>query len=117
MSVIYIECNLYRFLVIFLLVPRRPNQPCDRSPLGITAAGRPVTSPEEDLLPVDRSPPVEDDALCIICLTNLKDATIIHGATGHVCCCLVCAKTLEDRGDPCPICREPIQLVIQQLLV
>lgn len=89
-----------------------------RSGIATTAGGFPVTSPEEELACLNiREDPVDDSALCIVCMAKPKDATIVHGLTGHVCCCLQCAKKLERRGDPCPICREPIQLVIEQFLV
>lgn len=51
---------------------------------------------------------------CVICLTHERNATIVHGETGHVACCLACARILKARGDKCPVCRLPIDLVIQQ---
>ena len=50
---------------------------------------------------------------CLICLTQERNATIVHGETGHVACCLVCARILKARGDKCPVCRLDIDLVIQ----
>ncbi|CAJ1953558.1 unnamed protein product [Cylindrotheca closterium] len=50
---------------------------------------------------------------CLICLTEHRNATIVHGETGHVACCLVCARILKARGDKCPVCRLSIDLVIQ----
>ncbi|KAK3736136.1 hypothetical protein QZH41_015532, partial [Actinostola sp. cb2023] len=51
---------------------------------------------------------------CIICLENPKNATLIHGDTGHLCCCWSCAQVLKKRGDTCPICRQHIDHVIKQ---
>lgn len=51
---------------------------------------------------------------CLICLTEERNATIIHGGTGHIACCLDCSRILKGRGDKCPVCRLPIDLVIQQ---
>jgi len=51
---------------------------------------------------------------CLICLTEDRTATIIHGETGHIACCLACARILKARGDRCPVCRLPIDFVIQQ---
>lgn len=59
---------------------------------------------------------VSDDN-CVICLSDKKTATIVHGETGHVACCLTCARILKARGDRCPVCRLPIDLVIQQFWV
>mmetsp|Transcript_14229 Transcript_14229/g.30155 ORF Transcript_14229/g.30155 Transcript_14229/m.30155 type:complete len:232 (-) Transcript_14229:2624-3319(-) len=50
---------------------------------------------------------------CVVCLTSERNATIVHGETGHVVCCLVCARILKARGDKCPVCRLDIDLVIQ----
>ena len=50
---------------------------------------------------------------CVVCLTAERNATIVHGETGHVACCLVCARILKKQGDGCPVCRSHIDLVIQ----
>ena len=36
---------------------------------------------------------------CLICLTEERNATIIHEGTGHIACCLDCARILKGRGD------------------
>jgi len=51
---------------------------------------------------------------CLICLTEERNATIVHGGTGHIACCLTCARILKARGDKCPVCRLSIDAVIQQ---
>mmetsp|Transcript_36162 Transcript_36162/g.94790 ORF Transcript_36162/g.94790 Transcript_36162/m.94790 type:complete len:755 (-) Transcript_36162:57-2321(-) len=55
----------------------------------------------------------DDDTLCVVCLENPKTALLQHGADGHLCCCLACAKLLKARQDDCPMCRKPIDAVIQ----
>ncbi|KAL3769005.1 hypothetical protein ACHAW5_007831 [Stephanodiscus triporus] len=50
---------------------------------------------------------------CLICLSDERTSTIVHGETGHIACCLACARILKARGDSCPVCRLPIDLVIQ----
>lgn len=61
-----------------------------------------------------RPPPSKrHNDVCLICLTEERTATIVHGETGHICCCLQCARILKQKGDRCPVCRLPIQLVIQ----
>ena len=57
------------------------------------------------------------ETLCVVCFVNEKNATIVHGDTGHMACCLECARILQDRGDGCPICRAPIEHVIRQFNV
>ena len=54
-----------------------------------------------------------DTLKCVVCLTSERNATIVHGETGHVVCCLVCARILKARGDKCPVCRNDIEKVIQ----
>lgn len=58
-----------------------------------------------------------DDGLCVVCFENAKDATIVHGDTGHMATCLRCARILQRRGDGCPICRAKIDHVIRQFNV
>ena len=58
-------------------------------------------------------PPNDDDDVCVICLCESRSATMIHGDTGHIACCLICARILQARGDVCPVCRLPIERVIQ----
>lgn len=50
---------------------------------------------------------------CIICFSHPKEATIVHGKTGHQCCCYQCACRLKRRKRPCPVCRRDIQKVIR----
>ncbi|XP_057308101.1 E3 ubiquitin-protein ligase Mdm2-like [Hydractinia symbiolongicarpus] len=59
---------------------------------------------------------LDESEKCIICLSKRRTATIVHGRTGHCCCCLSCAYILEKRKDKCPICRAPIDLVIRQYM-
>ena len=53
------------------------------------------------------------DERCLICLGEERSATLVHGETGHIACCLLCARILKARSDPCPVCRLPIDMVIQ----
>ena len=50
---------------------------------------------------------------CLVCLSEERTATLVHGETGHIACCLMCARILKARKDPCPVCRLPIDLVVQ----
>ena len=81
-----------------------------------TTAGNPVTSPEDDVEDAAVPVPSSQPAPCVVCLSNPKDSTLVHGTTGHVCCCIGCAHELQRRKAPCPICRAPIDLVIEQFV-
>jgi hypothetical protein len=60
------------------------------------------------------APDRQKEDKCLICLTEVRNSTIVHGETGHIACCLVCARVLKARGDRCPVCRLPIDCIIQQ---
>uniref|UniRef100_A0A8C6VRI6 MDM2 proto-onco n=1 Tax=Naja naja TaxID=35670 RepID=A0A8C6VRI6_NAJNA len=49
---------------------------------------------------------------CVICQTRPKNGCIVHGRTGHLMSCFVCAKKLKKRNKPCPVCRQPIEMII-----
>ena len=50
-----------------------------------------------------------DDMLCCICQERQKDHVIVP--CGHQCVCAGCKGNLPEKS-PCPICREPIQLIM-----
>ena len=81
-----------------------PTSAAEAGPSFITEKGNTVASPED----------TDVNNKCIICMENPKNATLIHGDTGHCCSCWACAQVLKQRGDPCPICRAPIEHVIRQ---
>ncbi|XP_074083458.1 E3 ubiquitin-protein ligase Mdm2-like isoform X3 [Macrotis lagotis] len=49
---------------------------------------------------------------CILCLSQPKNGCIVHGATGHLVTCYSCARRLQRRHKPCPVCRQPIRLTV-----
>uniref|UniRef100_A0A3B5B060 MDM2 proto-oncogene n=1 Tax=Stegastes partitus TaxID=144197 RepID=A0A3B5B060_9TELE len=49
---------------------------------------------------------------CLICQSRPKNGCIVHGRTGHLMSCYVCARKLKKRNKLCPVCRLPIQSVI-----
>ena len=51
--------------------------------------------------------------LCTICLEQPKDASLVHGKSGHQVCCYPCGRKLKRNGKSCPVCRRPIQKVIR----
>ena len=54
---------------------------------------------------------------CLVCFSRPKEASIIHGKTGHQVCCYGCAKRLRRKGKRCPVCRRPIEKVIKNFLL
>lgn len=49
---------------------------------------------------------------CVVCLQSEANATLVHGETGHICCCLDCARICKAQGVGCPLCRKDIERVI-----
>lgn len=49
---------------------------------------------------------------CLICQSRPKNGCIVHGRTGHMISCYLCARKLKKRNKLCPVCRMPIQSVI-----
>jgi E3 ubiquitin-protein ligase Mdm2 len=41
---------------------------------------------------------------CIACLSEERNATIVHGETGHIACCLICARILKAQGKDVSCC-------------
>ncbi|KAL9979958.1 hypothetical protein ACROYT_G008481 [Oculina patagonica] len=84
-----------------------PTSAADATPSFVTEEQNVVGFPED----------ADDSSVkCIICLEQPKNATLIHGDTGHCCSCWACAIVLKQRGDPCPVCRAPIKQVIRQFI-
>jgi len=51
--------------------------------------------------------------LCVICLTQPRNASLVHGRTGHQVCCIGCAEKLKENKKKCPVCRKKIKLVVK----
>ena len=47
--------------------------------------------------------------LCLVCWSEPSD--VVLTACGHLVCCDRCAGELLERGQPCPLCREPVRAV------
>ncbi|CAN0109949.1 unnamed protein product [Scytosiphon promiscuus] len=68
---------------------------------------------DEDLRKIKNAGDLGEDDNCVVCLSGPRTATIVHGEIGHIACCLECARILKARGDTCPVCRVPIDSVVQ----
>lgn len=84
-----------------------------------TATSKLCSSPDSESATkestVTKSLPTEDP--CMICLTRTKNASLIHGSSGHQVCCFACGKRLKRRGKLCPVCRRPIQKVVKNYIL
>uniref|UniRef100_A0A452RW56 E3 ubiquitin-protein ligase Mdm2 n=1 Tax=Ursus americanus TaxID=9643 RepID=A0A452RW56_URSAM len=61
---------------------------------------------------VESSFPLNAIEPCVICQGRPKNGCIVHGRTGHLMACFTCAKKLKKRNKPCPVCRQPIQMIV-----
>jgi len=80
----------------------------------------PPISPIQPKIPIKTVVTNDNDAdlkLCVICMEAPKNASIIHGETGHQACCIDCAKALHVAKKSCPICRAKIDAVVQNFVV
>uniref|UniRef100_A0A8C4WTE7 RING-type domain-containing protein n=1 Tax=Gopherus evgoodei TaxID=1825980 RepID=A0A8C4WTE7_9SAUR len=93
-------------------------------PLGITFKPKPLFlkllkfagAPKDTLTMIEDSvecslPPSSTEP-CVICQSRPKNGCIVHGKTGHLMLCFTCARKLQKRDKPCPVCREPIQMIV-----
>lgn len=55
----------------------------------------------------------DDDTLCIVCMTEKRNACLVHGKTSHQVTCLGCANRLKEANMGCPICKRRIDVVIE----
>lgn len=64
-------------------------------------------------------PPADADSaqqLCVVCWSRQRTAQLCHAnGTSHQCVCEHCADHLTARGDRCPLCREPVVLVVKRV--
>ena len=50
-----------------------------------------------------------DDDACIICMD--QPASVVFEPCSHCVTCPACAKLVEQRQQPCPLCRTPVCLM------
>ncbi|EEF32097.1 mahogunin, putative [Ricinus communis] len=48
---------------------------------------------------------------CVICLSEPRDTTVLP--CRHMCMCSTCAKVLRFQTDRCPICRQPVERLLE----
>ncbi|XP_024141765.1 E3 ubiquitin-protein ligase Mdm2 [Oryzias melastigma] len=95
------------------------SQPSMSSDAGELLPSSPAAPPAPQCLPeLERSVSAEwrlpESCLdpCLICQSRPKNGCIVHGRTGHLMSCYVCARKLKKRNKLCPVCRMPIQSVV-----
>lgn len=70
----------------------------------------PAASPGNDGSPTSVTVVDDDDALCVICITNDKDTAVLP--CRHMCLCKGCAQELMRHTPKCPVCRGPISQLL-----
>jgi hypothetical protein len=59
---------------------------------------------------VAQSAEQEEERLCVICLVNERDTTVLP--CRHMCMCHECAQELRKQTSKCPICREHVESLL-----
>jgi hypothetical protein len=54
----------------------------------------------------------DDSGRCIICSVRWADTLLVHAGEGHMCVCHECSYLLPLQAG-CPICRQPIELMVR----
>ena len=54
-----------------------------------------------------------DEDACVVCLAAPATTALVHGSTGHRCCCQPCAVQLKSAKQTCPMCRQPFDQIVQ----
>ncbi|EAW97203.1 Mdm2, transformed 3T3 cell double minute 2, p53 binding protein (mouse), isoform CRA_c [Homo sapiens] len=88
----------------------RPSTSSRRRAISETEFEREETQDKEES--VESSLPLNAIEPCVICQGRPKNGCIVHGKTGHLMACFTCAKKLKKRNKPCPVCRQPIQMIV-----
>eukprot|EP01024_Parvocaulis_polyphysoides_P006759 TRINITY_DN11919_c0_g1_i1.p1 TRINITY_DN11919_c0_g1~~TRINITY_DN11919_c0_g1_i1.p1 ORF type:complete len:307 (-),score=6.48 TRINITY_DN11919_c0_g1_i1:534-1454(-) len=55
----------------------------------------------------------QDEQLCVVCLNEPKTVGFAHGETVHRCIGIECADKFSV-GQPCPICKQSIELILKK---
>jgi len=53
----------------------------------------------------------EDEIMCVVCLSEPKDTTVLP--CRHMCMCSECARALRFQSNKCPICRNPVESLLE----
>ncbi|XP_066366310.1 probable E3 ubiquitin-protein ligase LUL3 [Miscanthus floridulus] len=67
-----------------------------------------VNSTESDVADADADDTGKE---CVICLTEPRDTAVMP--CRHLCLCSECAKTLRFQTNKCPICRQPVEKLME----
>lgn len=69
---------------------------------------------EQELLVKENDRTKTSEEMCVSCMAKERNAVFVHeGGFGHRVCCIHCAEKVEQKQMGCPICRLPIERVIQ----
>jgi E3 ubiquitin-protein ligase MGRN1 len=78
---------------------------------GIDGSDRQSSSGGGGAAAADGGDDAENSRECVICMTEPRDTTVLP--CRHMCMCSECAKVLRMQSEKCPICRTPIEQLLQ----
>ncbi|XP_066489257.1 E3 ubiquitin-protein ligase Mdm2 isoform X2 [Tiliqua scincoides] len=88
------------------------SQPSTSSSMLCSSQEESEKEPSQDQASSDAQLPLSSVEPCVICQSRPKNGCIVHGRTGHLMACFTCAKKLKKRNKPCPVCRQPIEMIV-----
>jgi hypothetical protein len=56
------------------------------------------------------------EQLCVICWDAERTHGLLHAADMHLCLCAACFKAYDYKAKGCPMCRQPVEEVIEVVL-
>ena len=65
----------------------------------------------QEIYGIDQQQDDIDGKECVICMSEEKDTTVLP--CRHMCLCSECAKQLRYQTNKCPICRTPVESLLQ----
>jgi len=108
LEALFNEMQLLRTMVSTCLDMQFELQRSVRQEVAAALSGRAAASGAE------QSPPTSTAAkegLCHMCGEAQADTVLYR--CGHLCCCLPCGRSLQERAKPCPICHAPVVDVVR----
>lgn len=89
-----------------------------RQQAAAATSGGSAAAAAQSLLGLGANAVLSDDALdaeteCVVCLSEAKSTCCVP--CGHVCMCPGCAADVQSKKGSCPVCRAPIECVLEIL--
>ncbi|XP_044144346.1 protein Mdm4 [Bufo gargarizans] len=85
-------------------------------PLDLASNARNLSESTDTLLDLEEASLESSRPLlepCKLCHRRPRNGNVVHGRTGHLVTCFLCACKLKNTRKGCPVCKKPIQMVVK----